>query len=271
MYRIGDFARLGRVSVKTLRYYDDLGLLRPLQIDRASGYRYYSAEQLPRLNRILAYKDLGFSLEQVARLLDEDLPAAQLRGMLRLKQAELQQRLNEDRERLGRVEARLQQIEQEDQMPDYEVVVKPVPAMLVASAAGTAPNYEGIGPIFDRLFDEVYAYVQAQGGRAGCGIALYLHEGEQEIQIAALAPLQALLPASERIEVYELPGTPAMACTVHHGPFATIGGAYQALMNWAQANGWRIAGPARELYLQYERGGNQAQYVTEVQFPVARG
>ncbi len=89
MLKIGDFAKLTRLSVQTLRYYDDLGLLKPVEVDRYTGYRYYTYDQLPRLNRILALKDLGLSLEQVGRLLAEDLPAAELRGMLRLKRAEL--------------------------------------------------------------------------------------------------------------------------------------------------------------------------------------
>ncbi len=86
--KIGNFARIGQVTVQTLRHYDDLGLLKPSEVDALSGYRYYTLEQLPRLHRILALKDLGFSLEQIARLLEEDLPPAELRGMLRLKQDE---------------------------------------------------------------------------------------------------------------------------------------------------------------------------------------
>jgi len=91
--------------VKALRYYDQIGLLKPASVDRFTDYRYYSFEQLPRLNRILALKDLGFSLEQIARLLDEGLSPAQLRGMLRLRQAEIRQQVKEDQERLVRVEA----------------------------------------------------------------------------------------------------------------------------------------------------------------------
>jgi len=90
MFKIGEFSKLSQVTVKTLRYYDEIGLLKPAKVDRFTSYRYYSADQLPRLNRILALKDLGLSLAQVAQLLDGDLPPAQIRGMLRLKQAELQ-------------------------------------------------------------------------------------------------------------------------------------------------------------------------------------
>ncbi len=91
MFKIGDFSKLSQVSVKALRLYDQMGLLKPSQVDRFTSYRYYSASQLPRLNRILALKNLGFSLEQIAKLLDDQIPPEQIRGMLRLKQAELQQ------------------------------------------------------------------------------------------------------------------------------------------------------------------------------------
>src|SRR5512143_322161 len=116
MFKIGDFSKLSQVSVKALRYYDELGLLKPVEVDRFTGYRYYSADQLPRLHRILALKDLGLSLEQIAQLLDDDLPAAQLRGMLRLKQVELRAQMQEEQARLARVAARLNQIEQEGKM-----------------------------------------------------------------------------------------------------------------------------------------------------------
>ena len=110
--------------MKTLRYYDELGLLKPVEVDRFTGYRYYSADQLPRLNRILALKDLGLSLEQIARLLNDELTVEQMRGMLRLKQIEAQERVRDEQERLARVEVRLRQIEEEGKMPTYEVVFK---------------------------------------------------------------------------------------------------------------------------------------------------
>ena len=100
MFKIGEFSKLSHVTVKTLRYYDQIGLLTPAEVDRWTSYRYYSASQLPRLNRILALKDLGLSLDQIARLLDDDLPLDQIRGMLRLKQVELQEQLEEEQTRL---------------------------------------------------------------------------------------------------------------------------------------------------------------------------
>src|SRR3712207_3730687 len=111
MIKIGDFSKLSQVTVKTLHHYDQLGLLKPVHVDRFTGYRYYAVEQLPRLNRILALKDLGLSLQQIAQLLADDLPASEIRGMLKLKQAEVQQQVVAEQARLARIEARLRQIE----------------------------------------------------------------------------------------------------------------------------------------------------------------
>ena len=107
MIRIGDFSKLSRVSVKALRYYDEMGLLKPVSVDRFTGYRLYEYSQLSALNRILALKELGFSLEEIGRLLDDGLSVEQMRGMLKLRETEARQRVREETERLERIESRL--------------------------------------------------------------------------------------------------------------------------------------------------------------------
>src|SRR5437899_12364030 len=111
MFRIGEFSKIAQVSGRLLRYYDEIGLLIPESIDPETGYRYYSARQLPRLNRILVLKELGLSLEHIARLLDQDTSVEEMRGMLSLRKAQIEQSLDEEWERLRVVEARLQQID----------------------------------------------------------------------------------------------------------------------------------------------------------------
>src|SRR5689334_16115915 len=209
MFRIGDFSRLTKVPVTALRYYDDLGLLKPSRVDRWTGYRYYSADQLPRLNRILALKDLGFALEQIARLLADDLPPAELRGMLRLKQAELQQRVRDEQDRLARVAARLQQIEEEGTMASYEVVLKQVEPQLVAGIEGTIPTAAETNTTFNRLFDQLFEYVKQQNGQwAGIPTALW-HDSEfreRDMHVAAVVPLARPIPAGDAVHVHDLPG-----------------------------------------------------------------
>src|SRR5438128_819456 len=124
MFRIGEFSRLTQVTVKALRYYDEVGLLQPAAVDELTGYRYYALNQVPRLNRILALKELGLSLEQIALLLHETISLSQLQAMLHDKRAELEARIREEHARLARVEARLRQIEQEESLTGYEVRLK---------------------------------------------------------------------------------------------------------------------------------------------------
>src|SRR5215211_6522227 len=155
MLSIGDFARHGRVSVRMLRHYDTIGLLQPAYVDRLTGYRFYEAQQLSRLNRIVALKGLGFTLQQVRSILDDEVSVEELRGMLRLRQAELQSQIATDTARLAQVEARLQIIEREGTMPADEVQIKPIPGVRVAELTATAASFEpeSISPVIQPLYD----------------------------------------------------------------------------------------------------------------------
>lgn len=113
MFKISTFAKLSKLSLKTLRYYDQIGILKPRKVDEDTGYRYYSADQLLELNRILIYKELGFTLPQITRLVKEDISHEQIQGMLRLKRSEIQQMIDMEQARLVRIEERIQLMESE--------------------------------------------------------------------------------------------------------------------------------------------------------------
>ena len=131
--KIGEFARLAQVTIKALHHYDELGLLKPATIDTLTNYRYYTLEQLPRIHRIVALKDLGLSLEQIRLMLDEEMPTEQIRGMLRLKQAEARQQMREAQQQLAMIEFRLRMIEAETNFPILDVVIKSLEPMHVLS------------------------------------------------------------------------------------------------------------------------------------------
>jgi DNA-binding transcriptional MerR regulator len=268
MFKIGDFSKLSQVTIKTLRYYDEIGLLKPASVDRFTGYRYYSAEQLPRLNRILALKDLGLSLEDITRLLNDDLPSEQIRGMFRMKQAEIQNRLVEEQMRLARVEARLKQIEQEGKLPAQEVVVKSVTSQKVAAARGVVPTYGHIG----QLFEVVYAFIKANRIHpAGPSATIYHDQGyrAKDVDVEAVVPFNGPGVGGGQVEVRELPHLESMATVVHQGGYESIGGAYQAVTAWIEQNNCRVAGLIREVYLQgVHDNDDPATFVTEVQVPV---
>lgn len=270
MLKIGDFSKLSLVSVKALRLYDQLRLLKPAHVDHFTGYRYYSASQLPRLNRILALKDLGFSLEQITKLLDDSIPPAQIQEILRLKQAELQQQLEAEQARLARVEARLKQIEQEDTMPDYEVIIKKIEPMTVVSIREILPNYAAVGRLFSELYDYLHLTHGIKQGRYDA--AIWHDDGykESDVDGEAVVAIESPLPGNERIKVYELPGFETMVCTVHHGSYVTMRQAYTSLLSWIETNGYQIIGSNREFYIQGGHEQDNESYVTEIQFPVAK-
>ncbi len=122
MFRIGEFSRLAQVTVKALRLYDERGLLVPARVDRASGYRFYSAAQLPRLQRILALKDLGLSLQEIGDLLDGGPDTDAIRDRLELRRTTLERELLDGRARLARVEAYLAGLAREGDMPAYDAL-----------------------------------------------------------------------------------------------------------------------------------------------------
>lgn len=272
MIRIGDFSKLSRVSIKTLRFYDEMGLLKPVEVDRFTGYRYYEFHQLSRLYRILALKDLGFSLEEIGHLLEGDLSTEQMRGMLKLRQAEIRQRVEEEAERLERVDIWLRQIEQEDCMSRYDVVIKKVEPIKVASVRGVVPTPPEQGP----LWGELGTYLTQQRVQpVGPCFTLYHDEDhkDRDWDVEVCEQISADLAASQRVKVYSLPGFETMACVVHTGSFATIGEAYDAILKWMDENKYQIIGPCREVVLrepQPENSQNDPGTVVEIQFPVQK-
>lgn len=280
MFKIGDFSKLAQVSVKTLRYYAQLGLLEPVWVDRFSGYRYYTLEQLPRLNRILALKDLGFSLEQIQHMLRQDLAASELRGMLRLKQAELEQQLQDEQMRLSRIQARLRQIDQEGRLPVYDVVLKQIAPQRVVGLREVVADIFQVQGLFARLQNTLGAYGTGQDVRRAplvapmaMPLAIYYDADyhERDIDVEAALPVASHLPVSDRLVLHELPAVESMACAVHPGGPDGLADASRLLLTWVEENGYRIAGPSRDVYLQSALLGEPVESpVAEVQLPVQK-
>ena len=264
MIQIGHFSKLSQVSIKTLRHYDKLGLLKPAVVDKFTNYRYYALHQLARINRIVALKSLGLSLEQIAQLLEEELPLEELQGMLRLKRAEIAQSLREQQAKLARVEARLKQIEKEGKMSNYEVAIKQVEPTTVASLREVIAKYNNIGDLFGELYQ--HAGRHATGGLSG---AIWHDSGykEQDVDAEALIFINKKIPETNRIKIKELPGA-TMASLIHHGSYQDFSQAYAALLEWIDANQYECTGPNREIYIQGGAAQDDPSYITEIQFPV---
>ena len=282
MFKIGEFSRLSRISVRMLRHYDQLGLLTPSQTDPFTGYRYYSAEQLPRLNRIIALRDLGFSLEQIAGMLEDTLSTEQLLGMLKLKRLEVEEQLKQEQQRLERLEVRIRQMSESPAHGAYDVIVRDIEPELAATYREVAADDDRI----QQMFDIVETYVaQFEGARADQPpFSIYYDDEyrEQDMDIEVAVPLKYAIPENDLIRVRQMPRLTNLACVVHVGEYADVYQAYNALLAWIEANEYRMTGPIREVYLRYGAdgldfelpstylAGDKHEYVTELQLSVEK-
>lgn len=283
MLRIGEFSRLGQVSVRMLRHYDALGLLEPAGTDGDTGYRSYTIDQLSRLNRILALQDLGLSLAQIGLLLAGDLPHAELRGMLTMRRAEMEQQLAADRARLVRVEARLRQIETEDEPSPYEIVVKAVAAERIASTRAVVPTLADMPDVRCALYDQLYELLARNHIPPSVPEYAFYHDVEyldRDIDTEAAVAIHheagmTIMSGSERLTLRELPAVAAMAGVIHQGSAYDIPRAVTALYAWIWSSGQTPTGPFREIHLYGRENDhfrrdldNVGQVVVEIQLPL---
>jgi DNA-binding transcriptional MerR regulator len=276
MFRIGEFSKIAQVPGSLLRYYDQIGLLKPAHIDQWTGYRYYSAKQLPRLHRILALKELGLTLDQIARLVDEEVSAAEIRGMLTLKKAQVEQSVNAELARLRYLEARLQQINPLSQSA-FDIVLKNVPAQRYLSLREVLPDADAaLG-----IMREMIQTLPAQIGKETLGYFTTVVHSETlesdrlDIELGAVFSgaddASIRLPSERLLKVHTLPAVATMAAVVRVGGFEQSCQSYGAIGLWVEENGYRISGPGREVLIKPPGPEHLDEMVTEIQFPVERG
>lgn len=273
MFRIGEFSRIARVSCRLLRYYDELGLLKPVRIDHGTGYRYYGAAQLPRLNRILVLRDLGLSLEQIAHALRDDLPASELRGMLLLRRAEMEQSIEAESQRLREIESRIAQIEAEGRLAADDVVLRREPARRLLSIRQTIGSFaDGV-----RLIRELVESVPRAAGHAALGeLVAIAHAPEFEpenldVELgfflqSEVGPVR--LADGRALTVRDLPAVDRLAACVRIGPPQEAHLTTARIGQFIEATGYRISGPNREVFLQRPSPDRMQDAVVEMQFPV---
>jgi effector-binding domain-containing protein len=275
MFKIGDFSKYSQVSVRALRLYDQMGLLKPLYVDQSTGYRYYSAAQLPSLNRIVAFKELGFSLEQISQLLNTQVSLPEMRGMLRLKQAEIKDLIVAEEGRLRLIEFRLQQIEHDESPTQFssDITLKQAEAQTVASIRDFLPRCSHVKYLYDEIAEELSQRKLEIVGKP----QILWHDPDyrvENVDAEVIVPIHQL-PNTEigRVKYYQLPAIDNMACIFHHGSYDSVAQAFNALLAWIESNHYQIVGVNREVYWQpgLDDGGfTEAgdEFIVEVQFPV---
>lgn len=266
MLSIGAFAQIGQVTHRMLRHWDKAGLLVPAHIDPSSGYRSYDPSQLDQLHRIVALRELGFGIADIARLFEAGLQPEQLSEMLKRRRAEVEDEHRAAAARLIDVERRLHLIEKENQMPAIEVVQKSLPAVRLAARTATVGEQPEIVNIVGPAFGEIADIIGSRAGALDTPIATYnMVEDGIDIVVGYAYDGEPL----DGFEIVELPSDDIAFTAVHLGAMDRIHETWQALHEEVIARGYQPSGPCRELYVRAE-SEDQADWVTELQQPVAQ-
>jgi DNA-binding transcriptional MerR regulator len=276
MLKVSEFSRLCQVPVKTLRYYDEIGLFTPSEIDRFTSYRYYTLDQLPRIHRIMALKELGLSLDQIAQLLSANLSSAEIHAMFQLKQEEVQQRVQAELERLTLVKFHLRQIEQESKMPALQIVVKKLDPFHALTLRNVFPSQKDI----DQTGNEILNVVASGALKAiavPLGIAYVDDFRRENLDYEFVLPVDASqttsvpLESSGTLTLREIPRMDMAATYLHQGDYDALNDALVSLQRWAVENGYRLGSEIRMIYF---RGPMHrvapADYLTELQHQIEK-
>lgn len=278
MFRIGEFSRIGCVTIDTLRHYDTLGLLKPVKVDPLTGYRYYSARQLESLNRIIALKEVGLSLEEIARILQEQLTTAELRGMLKAQLALTESAIETAELRRERILARLNYLDLEENMPAYEITLKSVGPLVIAALRETVPAIEHMPQRCGEMFQTIAAWMMANNLPFGSPLTIYHNESHAreniDTECAFILPgveMERVPHPSGPIVVRQMEAVSQVATAIVTDDFyqkvAGLTPAYNAIGRWIEEHGYRISGAPRELYHGSPEKGD---FTAEIQFPVEK-
>ena len=260
---IGRFARASRLSVKSLRNYDESGLLPAAFVDPQSGYRYSRLEQLARADAIRSLRMVDMSLPLIAETLDGDDPEQALMSHL----AALETQRNE-------IDHMAQQLRRRINLKEYimsnEVTVKSAPAVLVA-AHRTSTTYTEIFNDIPAGFGTVMGSLTTAGvDPSGIPFTLYYQAPDADTagDIAMCVPISPTISdAIDGVETIEITAE-TTASVLHRGSYDDMGESYATVASWIHERGHRIVGPTREVYLNSPAEVAESELLTEIHFPI---
>lgn len=265
LYKIGIFAQMNKITIKALRHYDDIGLLKPAYIDENNGYRYYTSQQLPQLHQILALKEIGFSLEEIKKVLE----GTSEEKLLLQKKAELMNEMADIGKKIASIESYLAR---DTLNSKYHVIMKPLPEVIIASVYVHMKSYA-----------DLFQYMPEMGLKmeeAGCECAtpeycftIYYDEEYRESDVhAQICEAVTELKADHGdLKFTVLPKVELAACVLHKGPYERLPEAYSALVQFIEESGYEIIGYQRESYIDgVWNKETPEEWLTEIQFPVKK-
>lgn len=271
MLKIGEFSKLSRISVRMLRYYDELGVLRPVVTDRDTGCRYYSEEQLLTAGRVAVLRDMGFGLAAVGELLDCYDDREELDRRLQLQLAELRALSAETGRRILLLETARQRLRKDENAMKYDVVLKTLPQRRAACVRMTIPCYEEEGRLWGLLMEETAPLDPVPDDPCYC--CAVFHDGEhreRDVDVEVQKTVKGEYPDTEHVKFRTLPPV-SVAAAVCKGPYDQMGQVNFAVAEWVRDNGYEYAGPVFNIYhVSPHETDDPEQFVTEVCYPVRK-
>ena len=269
MLKIGDFSKLSRCSVRMLRHYDEIGLLEPAEIDRFTGYRYYSEAQLTVIGQIISLRDMGFSLAAIGEMLKLDDPE-RLDSFYAIRQAELRALVSDTEEKLRLLDTARKRLRKEGNM-DYSVSIRTLPERYAACVRMTIPRYEAEGMVWGVLCEETAGMNLIPADPCLCSVTF--HDGEYkevDVDVEAQKTVKGRYPDTEHVKFRTLPPVTYAGCTFK-GSYQFTNEAIAAVATWVEANGYESDGPMFNIYhVSPHETQNPDEFVTEVCFPVRK-
>lgn len=270
MLKIGDFSKLSRVSIRMLRHYDEIDLLKPVKIDEWTGYRYYSEEQLPLMARINSLKDMGFGLAVIREILNCYDNKEELEQYLKIRHAELTAISEETAQRLRFLETAIDRLRKDENM-NYDVVCKTLPERQVASVRQTIPRYAQEGLLWHILFQETNS-LNLTLADTPC-ISAILHDKEykeSDVDVEVQAAVKGNYPDTEHVR-FKIEPEATVASITFQGAYEQFRDVYAVLATWVEANGYEFCGPMRDIYhVSPHETQNPEEWVTEVCCPIQK-
>lgn len=270
MFRIGEFSKLTQVSVRMLRYYDETGLLKPAEIDTWTGYRMYSVEQIPTLNKIIYLRDSGFNVSEIAMALSCDDNTLTIE-LLEKKQCEIKKNMQLEQEKLMKIETAKQELLNGKNEIHYNVSIKSIPSYYVLSLRKVIPNYYAEGELWKELSDFAK---ESNIDLSEDTFSIYHDEDyrEENVDVELCAKVNKSGQDIGSFKFYYTNPVPIMACTMVYGDFSNISIAYNVFAKWLQKNSqYMMYGENRQIVHRGPWNEKDPQkYLTEIQIPLKK-
>ena len=266
MLKIGEFSKLSRISIRMLRHYDDIGLLKPAEIDDFTGYRYYREEQLFIIVRITSLKDMGFALAEIIKILDNYDDKEKMDAFLSERQKELSKLSKETEYKLMLLETARKRLRKEQNM-SFDVTVKTIPERYAATVHMVIPRYEDEGMAWNMMGECKEPLIPADPCYA---IAEFLDDEfkEENVEIVVSKAVKGKYQDTEHVKFKTLPAVKVASCIIK-GNYDQIGEAYATVASWIKANRYKMNGPMFNIYhVSPAQTQNPEEYVTEACFPI---